>query len=935
MTCKWIENSGEISNESDVEQKIVYPLLTSDMPYGLGFSAPHIRTKANIKAFEIEKRKNRKVYYPDYVIVVSGFPLLIIEAKPPTEELDEAYREARLYSTELNSIFPHDINPVQAILCTNGVKIIGGFADADTPSLQLLVTEAEPSSPDFFNLINTFGLSELEKRANELNNIYRPKRFFQAVRELGGRAVRNEEVGTNSFGNTIALDYQHLFNPTTPDERAYIVQNAYIVSKSRSRYIDPIDKIVRAAIPASESDSKTIYSKSPKPLLDKLKFVDSKNLEHKILLLVGGVGTGKSTFVDYLRYKALPESLIESTKWLRVDLNDAPLDKELIYGWICDQILFEFTNSLDNKFDINNLENILDIYSSEINKFRKGRGSLLNEDDFNRELYNELTRLQSDKILTIKAYIRHFCAEKGKLAILVLDNCDKRIRDEQLLMFQAAQWIQSTFRCLIFLPIRDITYDNHRHEPPLDTAIKDLVFRIEPPGFQEVLLKRIELAFKEMERRSNEKTLSYNLSSTIRVSFPAEKLAYFLSSILKSLFEYDRFLRWMIVGLAGNNIRRAMEIFLDFCKSGHITEGEILKICQAEGKYLIPFHTVFRVLTRMNRRFYDSESSYVKNVFDCNPADPNPLYFTRLLILKWLYEKHRVSGPIAATGYHQVSTLKADLYLLGLNDEIIDREMMYLLKSRCIMAEHLRLDILEDEDLVSLAPTGHVHLKLVNTMDYVSSIAEELYFDDKAIAKEIASSLSNKEQQYSLLSMACNTKIVLNYLDSKSDGIFKSESYLDCISWKDLLSIDSIIESFRKDIKIESQKDSWLSFCLKIKESNVAEGTVVDVRNYGVFVRMSGFVGLAHESNLGEYKVKDFIINDRVKVEILDIESSNSKRIPLKLLEKLNIHFEKSKHKPKIQKKKKSQKKRAQTKENAESTPSSEQLTIFSLIEDE
>lgn len=39
--------------------------------------------------------------------------------------------------------------------------------------------------------------------------------------------------------------------------------------------------------------------------------------------------------------------------------------------------------------------------------------------------------------------------------------------------------------------------DLHRNEPPLDTAQKDLVFRIEPPRFTEVLSSRIALATNE------------------------------------------------------------------------------------------------------------------------------------------------------------------------------------------------------------------------------------------------------------------------------------------------------------------------------------------------------------------------------------------------------------------------------------------------------
>lgn len=66
-------------------------------------------------------------------------------------------------------------------------------------------------------------------------------------------------------------------------------------------------------------------------------------------------------------------------------------------------------------------------------------------------------------------------------------------------MFEAAQWLQREFRCLVVLPLRDETYDNHRDQPPLDTALKDLVFRIEPPMFQQVLVSRVQLAMRALD----------------------------------------------------------------------------------------------------------------------------------------------------------------------------------------------------------------------------------------------------------------------------------------------------------------------------------------------------------------------------------------------------------------------------------------------------
>jgi type I site-specific restriction endonuclease len=92
-----------VATESDVEQKIVMPLLTADSPNGLGISPCAIKTKPNIRQFMLGKGAEQKLYYPDYVIIVAGLPLLIVEAKAPGEDLDEAYREARLYATELRA----------------------------------------------------------------------------------------------------------------------------------------------------------------------------------------------------------------------------------------------------------------------------------------------------------------------------------------------------------------------------------------------------------------------------------------------------------------------------------------------------------------------------------------------------------------------------------------------------------------------------------------------------------------------------------------------------------------------------------------------------------------------------------------------------------------------------------------------------------------
>lgn len=48
---------GGLNNESDVEQKVVFPLLNSDNPVGLGYDSLEIKTKTHLKVHLIDKGK--------------------------------------------------------------------------------------------------------------------------------------------------------------------------------------------------------------------------------------------------------------------------------------------------------------------------------------------------------------------------------------------------------------------------------------------------------------------------------------------------------------------------------------------------------------------------------------------------------------------------------------------------------------------------------------------------------------------------------------------------------------------------------------------------------------------------------------------------------------------------------------------------------------
>src|SRR5439155_20113762 len=122
------------------------------------------------------------------------------------------------------------------------------------------------------------------------------------------------------------------------EDRAHIVRNAYVPSLRRQRYVEPIDRLIRHSVtpPAAEVPMLEDSSK-PKEILDALR--ERRTLENQIILLVGSVGVGKSTFVEYLSVVALTDDLRSRTIWLRLNLNEAPLSTHLAYNWVTTSVI--------------------------------------------------------------------------------------------------------------------------------------------------------------------------------------------------------------------------------------------------------------------------------------------------------------------------------------------------------------------------------------------------------------------------------------------------------------------------------------------------------------------------------------------------------------------------------------------------------------------
>lgn len=819
----------------------------------------------------MDKGNKAHNYYPDFIVILNGVPSVIIEAKKVGENLDEAYREARLYASEINSLHQEDINPCKYIIACDGVILKAGFWDSQ-PIFTIEISNWTEVNVDFAKFIETFSQNSVKKHSDKINELVRKNTVYvKPLFQLGGKFLIDKEIN-NTFGENIAIQYKHIFNPELEDERSDLVKNAYVVVDRHESHINPIDRLIRKKLNPFVANATLVKdTKNPVEIIDQLKKINSYNNE--VLLLIGSVGSGKSTFVTYLKEVALDTELENQLIWITVNLNNAPVNSDEIYKWLKKNILDGLMTTF-NKIDFDSVEIIRKIFEKDIIKFEKLGGSLLGRDSekYNSELYNILQNCLSDTDKFINGIIENFILCNNKNLVIVLDNCDKRTLHEQLLMFEVANWIKNSINSIVFLPLRDTTYDHFKNEKPLDTVVKDLTFRIIPASLEKILYSRIKYAMRLNEKMENG---VYFLENGMKVSYPKTDEIYYLKSILKSLFQ-NNFFKKTIIALAGSDIRIGIEIFLDFCKSGHINDSEIFKIKQSAGSHELPNHLISRIFLRGKRLFYKDEISKLRNLFNSDPADKIPNPFCRITILRWLKDKYREKGPSGILGFHSVGKLISDLIIVGLEKDNVLKELKYLTRQKLLTSETQDINNIDDDDLICITTSGKIHLDMVYNIDYLSSCSEDSWYNNNEISLFIRDNMLSRSKypHLSIRNTVENATAYSKYLENYYKDFYKKYSKIFETKYSQPINFEKISALIENSTFKAPENES-----AELKDGDVKKGVINNISNYGVFITFteSKYVAFLDSKNIKFNKNSQFEVGDSIDVKIIKFNTFHRK----------------------------------------------------------
>ena len=277
-----------LKNESSVETFFVNRLLDD-----LSYKDKNIRTKEAIDNFIISKGSKKTTYKPDYIIANGKTPLLIIDAKHPSEDIYAHIEQCAHYCLILN----RDKKRVKYFMLTNGIKTGLFLWDSSTPVIELNFEDFFVGNVKYEKLREIITLTAL--MSNEDNsednkdkiivlkkiNKEEAQKLFKGCHKY---IWNTEKRGVNSaFIEFVKLIFLKLWNDRklhesyTPDEngnlRVPISANAFSVKWIETRendMLNPINDIQFRDLMSNLQDD--VYKNKKKQIFDESERIDLK-----------------------------------------------------------------------------------------------------------------------------------------------------------------------------------------------------------------------------------------------------------------------------------------------------------------------------------------------------------------------------------------------------------------------------------------------------------------------------------------------------------------------------------------------------------------------------------------------------------------------------------------------------------------------------------
>jgi len=777
---KHLENSSEAQTRFDVIDRIIKEVLQWD--HG---------------QISVESHTNGvRSGYIDYILT-SGDKKIIIEAKKvgasfpsPTKkrklkltgtvlgagEINEALLQAEEYAKNIEA---------NIVAATNGDCWCFYPINPENPRDSIYATILFPfeNIEDAEYLFDILACHNVEKGSlNELDvspSIEIVNKLYSVLKDS------DSKIGRNNIADYItpAVDKAILSEALLENEE--VLQKCYVTTDNRTKYDNTLNMHLMAYKPEQLLPAQRIKKSMPNDEFSKYVSISKTGITPPVTLIIGSVGSGKSTFLKHFELIKGKELLQkQKAHWIYIDLEKLGKTgnaRKFIYQAILDYLLEEHPT---NPTDYNTV--VVPAYEDEVNKLSRGPyGGLFanNKEEFNKvvnELIHEDYKAVEPYVDKILKYL-----VKHHLCVIVIDNVDL-YEDEALEtnVFSEAISISKKNHCNILVSIRDTTYIKHRNDS-IFNAYELKRFWIEAPSFKEILSKRLNYAKKILEDTSAEIELPNG--ATLKV----DDLSIFFTIVQRSLLneENGQFLEY----LSDRNPRRGISLIQNFLSSAHIQANKAIQnYLEGEANFVFPYHEVFKGCMLSQWRHYKEKHSEAINVFDV-AISSKKLQLVRLYMLNLLYQHSRSENSAEV----ELNIIVKTISHLGISKEKIMEILNALLKNHLILSNNEQLD----NPSYSLASSGGYYLNILcRKMVYIEAVLCDTNIYDNDFYTLLSNQTLAIEQEYSVADRMVLRKdrieTFMNYLISIEKSMIDDKPVL-----KNLKLIDAIKQTVLHECK--------------------------------------------------------------------------------------------------------------------------------------
>ncbi len=366
------------------------------------------------------------------------------------------------------------------------------------------------------------------------------------------------------------------------------------------------------------------------------------NPKANVLILYGGKGAGKSTFLRRLFYHDPPQDIVMHAFPILVEFLHVPQDPESLTAHMWREII----HALDQDHILTGpIESLIDLFSEQFTIALKQDLSGLDAGsiDFVRERNRLISEWKKDSSLVVRSLQKYWAAQNKHL-VVVFDNTDQLPPPLQDHCFLMAQYISKELGCCTIISMREERYCRARTAGVLD-AYHNSGYHLAAPDLKLLFTKRLSLVIHDLE------TLGTNhLPDNLPADIPKSELRAFFVTINRQFQRDENAMHRFFVECARDNARLALGFFRGFLTSGYTHIDEII----SNPSWVVVSHQVVKPMMIPARYNYDENKSLIPNLFQCRDSSRGS-HSTAVRILKKLHPEFQSSSE--RTGYFRVDFL--------------------------------------------------------------------------------------------------------------------------------------------------------------------------------------------------------------------------------------------------------------------------------------